>query len=237
MHRDGKRIHIHLTSILPLVRHAICLGGILEGLLKGFVLTLGVTKVNRLQLLLLGVQEGRKPYKQEEMSGSFIILTTFFPGLLTWRTSEKATSDREIPPATCSWLGHLQLASCHQPAAALHMVFFFFFGGCCYLWGFCPECRSRVSAWQVQLLVVEGVLWGNVCLGLFWYIFNPRAYFFAFLVSAVHKETKQFFTLYNTLDDKKVYLEKEVRTFIKKYLIRLAAASAVDPWGSNELSV
>uniref|UniRef100_A0A8B9MTS5 Coiled-coil domain-containing protein 93 n=1 Tax=Accipiter nisus TaxID=211598 RepID=A0A8B9MTS5_9AVES len=30
-------------------------------------------------------------------------------------------------------------------------------------------------------------------------------------VSATHKETKQFFTLYNTLDDKKVYLEKEVR--------------------------
>ncbi|XP_030891113.1 coiled-coil domain-containing protein 93 [Leptonychotes weddellii] len=29
-------------------------------------------------------------------------------------------------------------------------------------------------------------------------------------VSAVHKETKQFFTLYNTLDDKKVYLEKEI---------------------------
>uniref|UniRef100_A0A3B1JKV8 Coiled-coil domain-containing protein 93 n=1 Tax=Astyanax mexicanus TaxID=7994 RepID=A0A3B1JKV8_ASTMX len=28
-------------------------------------------------------------------------------------------------------------------------------------------------------------------------------------VSATHKETKQFFTLYNTLDDKKVYLEKE----------------------------
>uniref|UniRef100_A0A3Q4MYC1 Coiled-coil domain-containing protein 93 n=1 Tax=Neolamprologus brichardi TaxID=32507 RepID=A0A3Q4MYC1_NEOBR len=28
--------------------------------------------------------------------------------------------------------------------------------------------------------------------------------------SATHKETKQFFTLYNTLDDKKVYLEKEV---------------------------
>lgn len=32
------------------------------------------------------------------------------------------------------------------------------------------------------------------------------------LVSATHKETKQFFTLYNTLDDKKVYLEKEVST-------------------------
>uniref|UniRef100_A0A8C7PPP4 Coiled-coil domain-containing protein 93 n=1 Tax=Oncorhynchus mykiss TaxID=8022 RepID=A0A8C7PPP4_ONCMY len=30
-------------------------------------------------------------------------------------------------------------------------------------------------------------------------------------VSATHKETKQFFTLYYTLDDKKVYLEKEVR--------------------------
>uniref|UniRef100_A0A7M4FSS0 Coiled-coil domain-containing protein 93 n=1 Tax=Crocodylus porosus TaxID=8502 RepID=A0A7M4FSS0_CROPO len=29
-------------------------------------------------------------------------------------------------------------------------------------------------------------------------------------VSATHKETKQFFTLYNTLDDKKVYLEKEM---------------------------
>lgn len=34
---------------------------------------------------------------------------------------------------------------------------------------------------------------------------------FLFAVSATHKETKQFFTLYNTLDDKKVYLEKEVR--------------------------
>ncbi|XP_038204946.1 coiled-coil domain-containing protein 93 isoform X2 [Arvicola amphibius] len=29
-------------------------------------------------------------------------------------------------------------------------------------------------------------------------------------ISAVHKETKQFFTLYNTLDDRKVYLEKEI---------------------------
>lgn len=35
-------------------------------------------------------------------------------------------------------------------------------------------------------------------------------FFFCFSVSATHKETKQFFTLYNTLDDKKVYLEKEV---------------------------
>lgn len=33
---------------------------------------------------------------------------------------------------------------------------------------------------------------------------------FLFAVAATHKETKQFFTLYNTLDDKKVYLEKEV---------------------------
>lgn len=33
---------------------------------------------------------------------------------------------------------------------------------------------------------------------------------FSVTVSATHKETKQFFTLYNTLDDKKVYLEKEV---------------------------
>uniref|UniRef100_A0A667ZVD5 Coiled-coil domain-containing protein 93 n=1 Tax=Myripristis murdjan TaxID=586833 RepID=A0A667ZVD5_9TELE len=41
-----------------------------------------------------------------------------------------------------------------------------------------------------------------------------KSYFVCFVllitVSATHKETKQFFTLYNTLDDKKVYLEKEV---------------------------
>jgi len=30
-------------------------------------------------------------------------------------------------------------------------------------------------------------------------------------VAAKHKETKQFFTMYNTLEDTKVYLEKEVR--------------------------
>jgi len=29
-------------------------------------------------------------------------------------------------------------------------------------------------------------------------------------VAAKHKETKQFFTMYNTLEDTKVYLEKEV---------------------------
>uniref|UniRef100_A0A8C5TNQ3 Coiled-coil domain-containing protein 93 n=1 Tax=Malurus cyaneus samueli TaxID=2593467 RepID=A0A8C5TNQ3_9PASS len=46
-------------------------------------------------------------------------------------------------------------------------------------------------------------------------------------VSATHKETKQFFTLYNTLDDKKVYLEKEVR---KCYYCFLTMASS----GSRE---
>lgn len=30
------------------------------------------------------------------------------------------------------------------------------------------------------------------------------------VVAATHKETKQFFTLYNTLDDSKLYLGKEV---------------------------
>lgn len=40
-------------------------------------------------------------------------------------------------------------------------------------------------------------------------------------VSAVHKETKQFFTLYNTLDDRKVYLEKEVRAFDYLFLFLL----------------
>lgn len=54
-------------------------------------------------------------------------------------------------------------------------------------------------------------------------------------MSATHKETKQFFTLYNTLDDKKVYLEKEVNCFSdvldghKEYYNNLAD----DSWYSN----
>uniref|UniRef100_A0A5F8A777 Coiled-coil domain-containing protein 93 n=1 Tax=Macaca mulatta TaxID=9544 RepID=A0A5F8A777_MACMU len=47
-------------------------------------------------------------------------------------------------------------------------------------------------------------------------------------ISAVHKETKQFFTLYNTLDDKKVYLEKEVRTFMKRKWLTMASPAARD---------
>lgn len=39
---------------------------------------------------------------------------------------------------------------------------------------------------------------------------EAKIFTFSVSVSATHKETKQFFTLYNTLDDKKVYLEKEV---------------------------
>ena len=35
-------------------------------------------------------------------------------------------------------------------------------------------------------------------------------FYFSAAVAAKHKETKQFYTLYNTLDDTKVYLEKEV---------------------------
>lgn len=50
---------------------------------------------------------------------------------------------------------------------------------------------------------------------IFFYYSTP---FFLFAVSATHKETKQFFTLYNTLDDKKVYLEKEVRKFYYYFL-------------------
>lgn len=34
--------------------------------------------------------------------------------------------------------------------------------------------------------------------------------YFLFTVAATHKETKQFYTFYNTLDDTKLYLEKEV---------------------------
>lgn len=41
-------------------------------------------------------------------------------------------------------------------------------------------------------------------------------------VAAKHKETKQFFTMYNTLEDTKVYLEKEVSmTFMNAALLLL----------------
>lgn len=67
----------------------------------------------------------------------------------------------------------------------------------------------------VPLLIVESMLYKayEVFLQIpfylmFLYYSTP---FSLFAVSATHKETKQFFTLYNTLDDKKVYLEKEVR--------------------------
>uniref|UniRef100_A0A3Q3J5G5 Coiled-coil domain-containing protein 93 n=1 Tax=Monopterus albus TaxID=43700 RepID=A0A3Q3J5G5_MONAL len=43
-------------------------------------------------------------------------------------------------------------------------------------------------------------------------------------VSATHKETKQFFTLYNTLDDKKVYLEKEVSSHSGQMAMSSSAA-------------
>jgi len=36
-------------------------------------------------------------------------------------------------------------------------------------------------------------------------------------VAAKHKETKQFFTMYNTLEDTKVYLEKEVCMICSKF--------------------
>jgi len=40
-------------------------------------------------------------------------------------------------------------------------------------------------------------------------------------VAAKHKETKQFFTMYNTLEDTKVYLEKEVSVRLSNTLLRL----------------
>ena len=50
-------------------------------------------------------------------------------------------------------------------------------------------------------------------------------------VSATHKETKQFFTLYNTLDDKKVYLEKEVGPHGNSHLISPKKTSIESaPW-------
>lgn len=68
----------------------------------------------------------------------------------------------------------------------------------------------------VPLLIVENMLYKAYRVFLqipFYFIFfyYSTPFFFLFAVSATHKETKQFFTLYNTLDDKKVYLEKEVR--------------------------
>lgn len=58
-----------------------------------------------------------------------------------------------------------------------------------------------------------------------------------FTVSAVHKETKQFFTLYNTLDDKKVYLEKEVRAFIERKQSDVRLPVLLTPGSSDELGV
>lgn len=67
----------------------------------------------------------------------------------------------------------------------------------------------------VPLLIVESMLYKayKVFLQIPFYLmfFYYSTPFSLFAVSATHKETKQFFTLYNTLDDKKVYLEKEVR--------------------------
>uniref|UniRef100_A0A8C5I5R0 Coiled-coil domain-containing protein 93 n=1 Tax=Gouania willdenowi TaxID=441366 RepID=A0A8C5I5R0_GOUWI len=45
-------------------------------------------------------------------------------------------------------------------------------------------------------------------------------------VSSTHKETKQFFTLYNTLDDKKVYLEKEVSTQVSSLNVAMSSSAA-----------
>lgn len=39
---------------------------------------------------------------------------------------------------------------------------------------------------------------------------NESCYDFMILVSAKHRETKQYFTLYNTLNDTKQYLTKEL---------------------------
>lgn len=57
----------------------------------------------------------------------------------------------------------------------------------------------------------------------------------------MHKETKQFFTLYNTLDDKKVYLEKEVRTFVKSdeqppVLLTLGSSNELGVWDAFSFS-
>ena len=42
-----------------------------------------------------------------------------------------------------------------------------------------------------------------------------------FSVAAKHKETKQFFTMYNTLEDTKVYLEKEVSVRFSNTVLRV----------------
>jgi hypothetical protein len=46
----------------------------------------------------------------------------------------------------------------------------------------------------------------SVILQKAWLLYS---YYFC-AVAAKHKETKQFYTLYNTLDDKKLYLSKEL---------------------------
>ena len=40
------------------------------------------------------------------------------------------------------------------------------------------------------------------------------------LVASTHKETKQFYSFYNTLDDKKLQLEKEVNSCSISFIVQ-----------------
>jgi len=51
-----------------------------------------------------------------------------------------------------------------------------------------------------------------------YFILDVQNLHFNFAVAGTHKETKQFFTLYNTLDDTKLYLGKEVS--LRKFSIK-----------------
>ena len=42
------------------------------------------------------------------------------------------------------------------------------------------------------------------------FLLTQLRFYSFYTVAATHKETKQFYTFYNTLDDTKLYLEKEV---------------------------
>lgn len=129
-------------------------------------------------------------------AASSLCLPPGTPHLEDFRETRVPHADRELPLAPR--VGGPVTAATHVPSAC----------GLCAPWGFRTDGTGRSDPAAPPR--GEGT---QDCFDTF---SHSPADFFAFAVSAVHKETKQFFTLYNTLDDKKVYLEKEVRAFIER---------------------
>lgn len=164
--------------------------------------------MSQLWLLLMRSLEREGAAQTERAGVGLLHPCPLSPGTLTWRTSEKCTIlhvGRELPLApVLAGLSRLPpAASPKQPPPH----------GLCAPWGFLAN-ESERQPGRSQSCSASA---GRGHLGsLTYFLTHVLIDFSVFTVSAVHKETKQFFTLYNTLDDKKVYLEKEVRAFIER---------------------